>query len=675
MKERKKLDIKILYVEDEQLVRETIYEMLNRRIENVIVAADGQEGLEKYHSENPAIIITDIKMPNMDGLEMISQIKEDNIDVPIIITSAHSESQYFIKAIDLGIANFVMKPVKNRDLFKLIKKIYDTLNYQKQAKLAEEKRKVAERNLRESQEQIRAIFENAVVGMGIIDSDFQLIFSNKALARMLYEDEYSLLSHSIEEYLKEDSLTMNRIRNASGKDATGRVTRFQSEEELVLKEGETLWVEISVSTIISADNKISKFVIIVNDINERKKSQEERDELYNSLLSELETAASVQSFFLPDWIGIEEEILYSNNYTPSTNVGGDLFDIIPLGESRYLVYVGDISGHGVQGALIMTAVKATIKMLVDKSNMLQHPSEIIGQLNSLLTKDLFHNNYMTLVLGIIDVKKKQMVYYNAGHPPIIRYNKSTNEAEILPSIGAIPIGWMHDYNYTWEEENTLHLDESSSYLLYTDGIFECNDPMENELGINGILEILKQCDHRNSTIMLPNILKQSIINEGFDISTDDFTILSLNLRNLDDSMLRYYIMNPLRDSTGDIGKRCEEFLRSQDLDELAFSAELLINEFLNKIIEDNPDQSWENTIVLRLKLHPDKLEITIWDKGIEWDIPVNNENQENPEDTFNGMFIIKNLIHDIERKRLVDVNETNFTLKIQSKKKSLLVNE
>lgn len=529
MKERKKLDIKILYVEDEQLVRETIYEMLNRRIENVIVAADGQEGLEKYHSENPAIIITDIKMPNMDGLEMISQIKEDNIDVPIIITSAHSESQYFIKAIDLGIANFVMKPVKNRDLFKLIKKIYDTLNYQKQAKLAEEKRKVAERNLRESQEQIRAIFENAVVGMGIIDSDFQLIFSNKALARMLYEDEYSLLSHSIEEYLKEDSLTMNRIRNASGKDATGRVTRFQSEEELVLKEGETLWVEISVSTIISADNKISKFVIIVNDINERKKSQEERDELYNSLLSELETAASVQSFFLPDWIGIEEEILYSNNYTPSTNVGGDLFDIIPLGESRYLVYVGDISGHGVQGALIMTAVKATIKMLVDKSNMLQHPSEIIGQLNSLLTKDLFHNNYMTLVLGIIDVKKKQMVYYNAGHPPIIRYNKSTNEAEILPSIGAIPIGWMHDYNYTWEEENTLHLDESSSYLLYTDGIFECNDPMENELGINGILEILKQCDHRNSTIMLPNILKQSIINEGFDISTDDFTILSLNL--------------------------------------------------------------------------------------------------------------------------------------------------
>ena len=655
-----KLDLKILYVEDEEVVRNTICEMLRRRVKDVIIAEDGAKGLEKYLLEEPPIVITDIKMPNMDGLEMIRRIKEHNLDVQIIITSAHSESNYFIKAIDLGVDKFVLKPINNRTLFTQIKNIYDTLGAKKKVLQEQAKRQIAERNLRESQEQVRAVFESAVVGMGIVDNDFQILFGNLALARMLYEDEESLLSHYITNYLSEDSETLTRMKNITGRDATGRMTRFQSEEQLLLPDNTTLWVDISVSVILTTENVVSKFVVVVNDINERKKSQEERDELYNSLLSELETAASVQSFFLPDWICIEDKLLFSNNYTPSTNVGGDLFDIIELDADRFVVYMGDISGHGVQGALIMTAVKATIKMLVEKMIDDIRPSEIVNQLNRLLTKDLFHNNYLTMVLGVIDVPKRQMVYYNAGHPPIIRYCKLKDEVEIISSIGAIPIGWMHDYEYTREEENTLHLDDNSSYLLYTDGIFECGNDEKEELGIEGVQKILKKFGNTGSTIMLPYILKKHIINEGYDISTDDFTILSMSLRRDINSNIRYYVIDPTRDNTGDVGKRCEEFLKSQGREELSFSTELLVNEFLNKIIGDNPKTSWENIIVIRLWVLPEELQITFWDRGVEWELPqIDNE----CSDTFDCMYIIKNLVDEVVRHRLTDVNETNFTLK------------
>jgi anti-sigma regulatory factor (Ser/Thr protein kinase) len=325
--------------------------------------------------------------------------------------------------------------------------------------------------------------------------------------------------------------------------------------------------------------------------------------------------------------------------------------------------MGDISGHGVQGALIMTAVKATIKMLVEKIDTEIHPSEIINQLNRLLTKDLFHNNYMTLVLGVINVKKKQMVYYNAGHPPIIRYNKKCNEAEIIQSIGAIPIGWLQDYEYTREEENTLHLDENSSYLFYTDGIFECVNKDNQELGISGVQDLLKICGQSGSTIMLPNIIKKQIMNEGYDISKDDFTILSMNVRREQNNHIRYYIMDMKRDITGDVGKHCEEFLKSQGLDLLSFSVELLVNEFLNKLIEDNPEQNWENAIVIRLRIFPQYLQVTFWDRGVEWEIPQPDTEDKN---TFSSFYIINNLVDEIIRKRFVDVNETVFIMKINN---------
>ena len=108
--------VSVLYVEDEDIIRESLSVFLKRRIDTLFLAANGQEGLDAYLKYRPDIIITDIRMPVMDGLEMARQIREIDKEVPILITTAYNDEEYFLRSIDIGIDKYVKKPINNRDL-------------------------------------------------------------------------------------------------------------------------------------------------------------------------------------------------------------------------------------------------------------------------------------------------------------------------------------------------------------------------------------------------------------------------------------------------------------------------------------------------------------------------------------------------------------------------------
>lgn len=114
--------LSILYVEDEDDVREALGRFLRRRFAQVDTASNGQEGLEKFKQGRYDIIITDIRMPIMDGLEMAKQIKEIAKDIPVIVVTAFNETDYFLRAIDIGIDRYVKKPVDAEELFDAVYK-------------------------------------------------------------------------------------------------------------------------------------------------------------------------------------------------------------------------------------------------------------------------------------------------------------------------------------------------------------------------------------------------------------------------------------------------------------------------------------------------------------------------------------------------------------------------
>lgn len=115
--------LKVLYVEDDVGIRDNYTKVFSEVFSSVDIANDGQEGIEKYQNSSYDLVITDINMPRMNGIEMIEAIMEINAEQPIIITSAHDDTQYLLKLIDLGIEKFLIKPV---DFNKMTTVLYRT---------------------------------------------------------------------------------------------------------------------------------------------------------------------------------------------------------------------------------------------------------------------------------------------------------------------------------------------------------------------------------------------------------------------------------------------------------------------------------------------------------------------------------------------------------------------
>ena len=112
----------VLYVEDEEEVRNALTHYLRRRFARVDSAANGFEGLELFESGRQNVVITDIKMPGMDGLQMAAAIKTIVEDVPVIVITAYNETDYFLRAIEIGVDRYVKKPVNPDELMEAVQK-------------------------------------------------------------------------------------------------------------------------------------------------------------------------------------------------------------------------------------------------------------------------------------------------------------------------------------------------------------------------------------------------------------------------------------------------------------------------------------------------------------------------------------------------------------------------
>lgn len=129
LKEKAK-NMSVLYIEDEEFLRNSTASMLNKLFQNVEVAVDGKDGLDKYLHNKYDIVITDVSMPNMNGLELISNIQKNNLHQEIIIMSAHTESKFTDQTKTANVAGYIYKPVEINQMIEVLSSSIDRLNMQ-----------------------------------------------------------------------------------------------------------------------------------------------------------------------------------------------------------------------------------------------------------------------------------------------------------------------------------------------------------------------------------------------------------------------------------------------------------------------------------------------------------------------------------------------------------------
>jgi len=137
MKNKLLKNLKVLLVEDEQNLSRLLKDAIGDNFFSFSVAQDGIEGIEKFEKISPDIVITDINMPRLDGLDMANRLKEINPNIPIIILSAFSEKEKLFSAIDVGVTKYFLKPYDPDELLEYIESIAPALG-EKTIELADE---------------------------------------------------------------------------------------------------------------------------------------------------------------------------------------------------------------------------------------------------------------------------------------------------------------------------------------------------------------------------------------------------------------------------------------------------------------------------------------------------------------------------------------------------------
>jgi serine phosphatase RsbU (regulator of sigma subunit) len=186
-----------------------------------------------------------------------------------------------------------------------------------------------------------------------------------------------------------------------------------------------------------------------------------------SLKHDLEIAREIQLAMLPNDTFIGRGIEIAGRTRPANTVGGDLYDIVPLGNDRLLVVLGDVSGKGSPAALLMALLLAMLRTLAPDDLPLP---VLAARLNRLVYDQAPGARFITCFLAVIDLRDGQLSYVNAGQtPPLLR--RQDGGIEKL-STGGIALGMFDQSAY---DQSETRLDAGDLLVAYSDGITEAEN--------------------------------------------------------------------------------------------------------------------------------------------------------------------------------------------------------
>ncbi|NEX17988.1 MAG: sensor domain-containing diguanylate cyclase [Halochromatium sp.] len=263
--------LSVLYVEDEDDIREELAVFLRRRVATVHTAANGRAGLDAFSQYRPDLVITDIRMPVMTGLEMAERIRAINPATPVIITTAFEETRYFQKAIELGVDQYLTKPLNLDSLAAALLKCARLIR--------------AETALREVEERYHLLFQLSHIAISVAETAAAIGDRPNALIADGQITDCNAALSSLLGYARQDELTALQFGDLLMPEALGRVNRlirdelllrgFSSECEVDLRHRDGRAVPVIVQFILRRDaaGQAIETWAVMRDLSEQRRAE------------------------------------------------------------------------------------------------------------------------------------------------------------------------------------------------------------------------------------------------------------------------------------------------------------------------------------------------------------------------------------------------------------------
>jgi two-component system, OmpR family, response regulator VanR len=123
--------LSILYIEDDPAVQKHISEFLKRYSKAVYLASDAENGYESFNAHRPDIVLLDINLPGMSGMELAEKIREHDTEVLLVMATAYTDKEFLLKAVELNLVRYLVKPITSDDLYDVFVKCIAMLNMNK----------------------------------------------------------------------------------------------------------------------------------------------------------------------------------------------------------------------------------------------------------------------------------------------------------------------------------------------------------------------------------------------------------------------------------------------------------------------------------------------------------------------------------------------------------------
>lgn len=346
--------LRVLYAEDDTETREELQSILELYVAELYIAKNGREGLDLYKKYFPDIVITDIQMPEMNGLSMAADIRVLNSQQPIIILSAYNDVEYLFRALELGIQHYITKPIS---IERLLNKLAELTERMQLLKQVDENRRLLEQYK-------MLVDEKAIVVK--MDKNGNIIYMNQQFCEISGYSEAELLGQYYLFSLDEDGQqdVLNDIKQSMEKN-----NKWQGILKKRAKSGSIYVVDVTLVAIIDAFNKISEFVALMVDMSEVY-------EKFERLSLNLKQDLSEQKHYLQEYerafelgtslciINTDGQIISANknfsatlNYTPGELNGLSLCDLVQNGVDFKERVLRKVINHGFSSRVIKVLTK------------------------------------------------------------------------------------------------------------------------------------------------------------------------------------------------------------------------------------------------------------------------------------------------------------------------------